>query len=151
MMASKLQDIMEDCGVRYRIGHVADSDYDLPSAKWFSKTFPKALLKFWRKNKLVKYDFRGRRYIFKWTLGVMDCDNAAAMAFSLAGVLNFKERKKNPLAVGEFWYVRGDGRGAHAINCALIQGRRLIFLEPQTCRQVKLSVEEIQSCYFYRF
>jgi hypothetical protein len=127
-----------------------DSYYELPTRKWFESTFPKALLKFWRKNKLVKYDYRLRRYRWKYAAETNDCGNASMGAVWFGAVHNWKANGKYQKAVGEFWYI--DRKiGAHAIVVALTNSRKISFMEPQTCKPVKLTPAEIESCYFYRF
>ena len=150
MIGSKVRDILEENGVRFRAGRMEDSYYDLPSRKWFEKTFPKALLKFWRKNKLVRYDFKYRRYRWKFVAESNDCGNAAKGAVWFGGVYNFRDKGEYQKAIGEFWYI--DKRiGAHAIVVALLDNRKLAFMEPQTCKPVKLTAKEIRSCYAYSF
>ena len=141
---------MEEQGIRFRAGHMGDQFYDLPSKTWFYKTFPKALKKFYKKNGLIKYNWKERRYKWRYTTDTNDCENAALGALFLASALNFRNKGKLQKAVGEFWYTREVG-GPHAINCAYLDTRELVFMEPQQLKIVKLTDKELKSCYFYRF
>lgn len=80
-----------------------------------------------------------------------DCDNWARAYAQLAQDCHAATagNDADALAVGEFWYVR-DAGGAHAIACAFVESG-LVWIEPQTGRDLLLSAAEFQSCTFVRF
>jgi hypothetical protein len=54
------------------------------------------------------------------------------------------------LALGPCWYVRADGKGAHAVIQALTERGR-VFIDPQTGRELDLAPVERQSAYVQLF
>jgi hypothetical protein len=120
---------------------MADAAYACPTEAWLSG-------KFWDW-------FHGMR----WNLGLNnwtrrnDCDNFArayAQAAADAHALTELGNEVEGLAVGEFYYFRAVDHGAHAIVVAVTENG-LRFIEPQNGQFIKLSEEEINSCFFARF
>lgn len=142
---------MGDCGAGPWDGSlVVDREYIHPTKDWFFGAFATAMQNNLRELGVADY-----------TAEENDCDDFAAIARAMAQVMNHRtaghERGK-ALAVGEFLYTIGGDTGdeakGHAINCAIIlkDGKPvLVFMEPQTGRQVYLTEKEIQSCNFFRF
>ena len=54
------------------------------------------------------------------------------------------------LAIGEVAYFSGGANG-HVINCAATEDKGLIFIDPQTLKQVKLTPLEKASVDYIRF
>lgn len=84
-----------------------------------------------------------------------DCNRFADFYANLAQAFFSLEMSRSgtpaqALALGPFWYVRGDGRGTHAIVQAVTERGR-IFIDPQTGREMKLSALEEQSGYVQLF
>lgn len=121
---------------------VLDTTYAIPKKDWFLVDFSMALS-----------DFRAtflNTYQKEWA----DCDNFSSMAFFLAQALNASTRGvKDQLSVFEFAYTRRDGEGHAIIGCIVWEEgeHRLVFMEPQTSKELKLNIEEIKSCRFCRF
>lgn len=117
-----------------------DATYNTPTKEWLLNTFYKAvsrMFKFvglptWRED---------------W-----DCDDFARLYATHAQILHARDTKSTAqgLAVGEFWY-KPDSGGGHAINIAVIGPSTIIFIEPQTGAELKLSSSEIKSAFFVRF
>ncbi len=101
--------------------------------------------------------FRGQ--LFK--LGIVnwderfDCNRIADFYSNLAqaffSIEMFHSRTPaQALALGPYWYVRADGKGAHAVIQALTERGR-VFIDPQTGRELELEPVEIQSAYVQMF
>ncbi len=148
MIAKELKAILKSNRVVCR-GRMHDTEYALPTRKWFTDAFPDELLKFYRKNKLVRYSWSKRSYSYRYVRLSNDCDDAARQAAVCAHMMNFKDGKKKSIAVGEFAYISSNG--PHSVICAVLRGGKLAFLEPQTWKPIRLIQMEIQSCSFYRF
>lgn len=88
--------------------------------------------------------------VTKWNQR-FDCNRFAELFTGVAQTMFFREsfHQRTPaqaLALGPFWYVRGDGRGAHAIIQVLTE-RGIIYLEPQTGEHVTLTPAERTSAF----
>jgi hypothetical protein len=86
--------------------------------------------------------------VTKWD-SRFDCNHFATYYAALAQTkfyaANFQSwTKAQSLAVGTFWYI--SRRGVHAIAFAVTE-RGLIFVEPQTGREVNLTQSERQSAF----
>ena len=143
MTAEQLQSFLEGRGIWTAKCLIADDLYSLPTREWFLGKFARAFGRLLWAAKLVA-----------WIQNRFDCDDFARLAAALAGILH-KLSSKQPtgLAVGEFWYQRAGGDN-HAIAVAIVEEAGdwdLVFMEPQTQRELKLTEEEIQSCIAYRF
>jgi hypothetical protein len=84
-----------------------------------------------------------------------DCNRIADFYSNLAqaffSVEMFHSRTPaQALALGPFWYVRADGKGAHAVIQALTERGR-VFIDPQTGRELDLKPDERQSAYVQLF
>ena len=126
--------------------YVADLDYAAPTRDWIIQKFYPW---FWQMRTALGLRAYNRRN---------DCDNfarAAAQAaedcHALTAETAAPSAKAEGLAVGEFFYVKGDGSGNHAICVAIVEGNALLFFEPQNGNELKLTSTEIQSCFFIRF
>lgn len=82
------------------------------------------------------------------------CKHFAGLFVEMAQVRYYNEAWKTDgpaaLAIGAVWYVRDNGRGPHAVVCALTERGR-IYIEPQSGECVKLSETEERSVYFRFF
>ena len=124
-----------DCSIR------SDARYMLPTEEWFVSKFPAFLRDF-------QFDLRQ----LSWAAEANDCDDFAKMAAAFAKLLHANTAGRAPvtsLAIGEFYYTKDSGE-FHAINFAIVRvaaGQyKILFLEPQSCKIIKLSKEEIASC-----
>ena len=95
-----------------------------------------------------------REGVVKWD-SRFDCNHFADTYAALAQLKFFSENFQSwnaaqTLAVGVVWYRRDDNNGGHAINCALTE-RGLVYIEPQTGAEVKLSPTEELSRFLVRF
>lgn len=124
---------------------VADAFYAHPSRAWVRGAFASAL-----KTLLDGLEAS------VWTDSSNDCDDFARLSAAFASCLHNRtvgHERNTGLALGEFWYVR-DAGGGHAINMAIVyqDGKpELMFFEPQTQQEVKLTEREVLSCVAYRF
>ena len=74
-----------------------------------------------------------------------DCDNFALAMMSIMRMFNAKRLSGAEFAVGYCSYTREDGV-YHAINFALVEDNKLVFIEPQSGELVNLTGKEIRSC-----
>jgi hypothetical protein len=141
MKATEIFSLLSNIGVATFDLVIADEEYSLPTRRWFLGTFAAALNR--------DLDLLG---VQTWKPELNDCDDFALLTTALARVCNaLSNPKQNALAVGMFCYMP-DGGGYHAINFAIVSEagqRKVLFLEPQTQQEVKLSEREISSCAFY--
>lgn len=85
-----------------------------------------------------------------------DCDDFASFYVSFAAVRFFTATWHTPLpaeslALGEYWYRPDNSTGAnHAIVTALTE-RGQIYIEPQSGRELNLTVSEKLSRYLVKF
>lgn len=84
-----------------------------------------------------------------------DCDDFARAGAFLAQTLHSRTSPDSNagLAIGEFWYKKDSGV-AHAINIIVVrdyENLQLLFLEPQTGKEIILTENEKNSCFFWRF
>ena len=130
-----------------------DRVYDRPAKDWFLRG---EFYKWFQKH--------------AWDLGltvymdeINDCDDMAAQFRLGAQILNskrvWKDRLKklfgrvpqpNPLAVGEIWYTKMGGV-KHACNAVFTDEQVLVFIEPQSMKEIHLSKFELESIRFARF
>lgn len=152
---TQLRTVLDEADIMpFAGGLIADASYVLPAENWVRTTFA-AAHQVWIKS--LGAD--------GWISETNDCDDHARGAAFFASLLHSKTPKapEAGLAFGEFWYVRADGAGAHAINAAVVPTPRspravagkspfgLLFYEPQTFRLVTLTKQEIASCTGYRW
>lgn len=107
---------------------------------------------------LARYyvDFRAELFrlgVLRWDRR-FDCNRFAEFYASLAQARFYRDTFQSALpaqslAIAPFWYLRADGKGAHAVVQALTERGRL-FIDPQTGHEVTLSVTESATGY-YRF
>ena len=122
---------------------VPDVHYFVPSKKWLLKTFYN-----WYQNQLFSMGLSYRKNF--------DCDKFARgyawLASVCLGAMYTNGIKSDGIAVGEVFYsIAGNRDRGHAINCAFIDNKKLVFIEPQTGKIVKLSKAEKDSIDFVRF
>ena len=84
-----------------------------------------------------------------------DCNRIADFYSNLAQAyfaleMFYSKSPAQALALGPFWYIRGDGKGCHAIVQVLTERGR-VFIDPQTGEEMKLSPAERQSGYVQIF
>ena len=118
-----------------------DVSYSVVNSAW--------LAGFWEDWKADLFD----KGVTKWE-GRFDCNKFAA-SFCAAAQLEFYRDKFHSwtagqaLAVGEVWYYAA-GRGPHAIVAAITE-RGVVYIEPQTGKELRLTQAEESSIYFKRF
>jgi hypothetical protein len=119
-----------------------DSSYAVVNSAWLPGFFER-----WKADLFAK-DVVG------WE-GRFDC-NKFASSYCAAAQLEFYRDKwgtRSPgqaLAVGEVWYQPDRSPTGHAIVTAITE-RGVLFIEPQTGREVRLSKAELASITFKRF
>jgi len=91
--------------------------------------------------------------ILKWDAR-FTCRHFASYYAALAQARYYREsfhefQPANSLAIGTFWYTRGDGEG-HAIVVALTERGRL-FIEPQSGKEVQLTPGEVGGAFLQTF
>ena len=134
-----------------RITMVSDAVYWCPTKMWLENT----LLPYCEKI----FNERGARYRSQY-----DCDDFSRDFLSIALDRFRQENVKlpiNSLCVAEAWYVTsyaefmrslGFPADDHAINFVVVSDdNEVVFIEPQTCKIIQLTEQEIQSIYFIRF
>ena len=115
-----------------------DRDYLCPTRRWLLGQVYDSFAGF-----LGTY---GQRYERQF-----DCDDFAR-TFAVWAVLENAQRTKDAegIAVGELFYRRRDG-GGHAINVAVLEDKKTLYIEPQTGRPIRLNKDEVGSIWFVRF
>ncbi len=119
-----------------------DSNYAVPTLSWVKGAFSKD----WR-------DFVGMLKVADYAPSANDCDDFARLAATLAQVCHHRT-KGHPtdtgLAFGEIWYQ--SPQGLHAINVFVFgKDLELGFYEPQACKVVTLTEQEMKSICYARF
>ncbi len=119
-----------------------DNEYSLPARAWITGQFSEDLA--------INLDNTGTH---TYVPESNDCDKFSRFAWALAGLANAESQKGRGLAFGMFSYKRDlDGLG-HCINFAVCRDPmgdlELVFLEPQTGLEVKLSKTEMLNCGTY--
>lgn len=75
-----------------------------------------------------------------------DCDNFAAVFWTMAQCGHARAMtKKQGIAIGMFGYQPDGAAAGHAINVA-VTDKGVIFVEPQSCKEVFLTKTEALSC-----
>lgn len=122
-----------------------DDPYAVVESRWLQEFYTKWNDELWKKD-LVKWDPR------------FDCNRYASHYVASAQLEFYRKRwgtneTAQALAIGEIWYRperQTDGGSAHAIVAAITE-KGLIFIEPQTGKEVYLSEKEIGSIYLKKF
>lgn len=116
-----------------------DTRLALVTRKWFLGTFARSCRTFFRQLSVAGYVAE------EW-----DCENFALSAMFWAHIAHAKMKGGTGagIAVGRWHYFTRKQRMPHAISVAVTPGRKLIWMEPQTQTEAKLTTEEIRSCYF---
>lgn len=99
-------------------------------------------------------DVLSRQGLVKWD-GRFDCNHFAALYISLAQssytVAAWQsETKAQTLALAEIWYRPGAGAAGHAVVAAATE-RGLLFIEPQTGREIQLTAAERGTIYLCKW
>jgi hypothetical protein len=123
---------------------LSNPSYTIPEREWVTGPFATAF-RDWAASQGLRYQKDEE-----------DCKTFTRAAAFYAEVLHAKDPAAQPgtaIAVGEFWYI--SPQGGHAVNVVLIQDAspqkyRLMFFEPQTQLEVKLTQQEIESCIMCR-
>lgn len=81
-----------------------------------------------------------------------DCNRFSLMYLSLCQTCHAQSDgvEIEGIAVGIATYVKDTGVG-HAINCAIVENNKLVFIEPQTGYEIELSKTERDSLWFILF
>jgi hypothetical protein len=140
----QLCNFLSERGIDRDVVMVRDARYVFPAKWWLFGKFADDL-----------GEMRLQFGLEKWRPEDGDCDDFAELACFYARFLH--RRTWNPgeeraaIAFGEFDYCReGLVQNGHAINCAIVfenGAPRLVFMEPQSGKEVDLSQEEICSCF----
>lgn len=102
-------------------------------------------------------DFRAELFrlgVVRWNER-FDCGRFAELYTSLAQAKFYLESfhsrtTAKALAIGPYWYVRGDGKGTHAVVQALTERGRM-FIDPQTGAEIQLTPRESATAYYQFF
>ena len=121
--------------------YFGDETYAEVNSRWLERFYPEFRAELFRLG-VVRWDAR------------FDCNRFAEFYTSFAQARFYREMFQSriaaqALAMSPFWYVRADGKGAHAIVQALTERGRM-FIDPQTGREVQLTPIESATAY-YRF
>ena len=132
--ASELRKVFADVPVVI----IPDRNYHCPSKRW--------VLGVVYDNFAGYLGQRGQSYERRF-----DCDDHARM-FAVWAVLEYIKEIREPegVAVGELFYRRRDGVG-HAINVAVLDNKKVTYIEPQLGRTIRLNQDEKKSIWFVRF
>ena len=142
---SQLAQQLEAAGVQSFNWSLADRAYALPTRQFLTGAFSAAL-----------WSFLAFFQVLGWTEEANDCDDVAHLSAAFAQILHFLTPGRPPqsaLAVGEFWFMKDNGGGGHAINvaCCGPDPEHVVFYEPQTRQIVFLSPTEKASASLVRF
>ena len=121
---------------------LSDRTYFAPSTSWLTETYHP-----WYRATLRAMGLGEWKENF-------DCDDFSLGYHWLANVCHAQTEYGNTQgpAIGEVsYYIAGNGRRPHAINCAFIDEGRLVFIEPQQPVIIKLTPVEKASISFVRF
>jgi len=121
---------------------LADDSYMVPAIQWLTAEFHP-----WYQSVIDAIKLPA------WKSNRWDCDDFAAGYRWLAQIAHARHGDADAgIAVAECWYwVGGLAEGAHAINCAVVDGGRLVYIEPQGCRLLELTPVELATIHFVRF
>ena len=142
-----IYDYLFDNRIVTYIKTISDDEYVVVDYVWLKKiTDTDEFYRFLQSLKMTHY-----------IENVNDCDDFSK-AFYVFARSKFKSEitnKKSP-TIGEFFYFKNGDQSSmgHALNIIIVKkGEKLdlVFYEPQLCRIVKLSIEEINSGFFYAF
>jgi hypothetical protein len=145
MPAADIARIFSDFRAYPKLGErlqIADESYVVPALQWLLADFHP-----WYGSVLKAIRLP------KWMSNRWDCDDFAAGYRWLAQVAHARNGKTDAgIAVAECWYWRaGIADRAHAINCAIVDDGRLVYIEPQGCRLLELTPVELATIHFVRF
>jgi hypothetical protein len=112
-----------------------DEDYNCPTREWVQNEFSTA---YWNNLKSLGLE----NYVSEGN----DCDDFARLAWAMASVCNARTQPRKGITFGIFCYVTREDVG-HAINVFVTGDGHVRFWEPQTCREVALTPDEISSCF----
>lgn len=120
---------------------VGDSTYAIPDIDWLLKDYYKKYKEFMVSNNL---------YAWKENF---DCNRFAAIYMCYLQALHSYETQNEAqsITVGEMWYMSKTEGGPHAINIAMVNDNKIIYIEPQNGRRLYLSKKEKSSAWFIRF
>lgn len=136
-----LQATVLRAGLLHALAPLADASYALPKLGYllgpYASWFREAL------GKLGAADYMPESG---------DCDDFADLYATLARIAHRRTSgsKGTALAIGVLYYTQDKG-GGHAINAAVTPDFGLVFIEPQTGKQVFLSPTELKSATHLRF
>lgn len=138
---------VEDITYKYlRVPHskiyASDADYSIPTKGWVTRNFKKYFKKKMRSDPTLGMIWKEKH----------DCDNFATAYRMYMQALHSKQPGKSgeSIAVAEMWFMQ-DGVGGHAINMVIVDDYQVIFIEPQTGDEIKLSNKEKKTCWFVRY
>lgn len=117
---------------------LSDQTYAEVNSLWLHEFYPRFRAELFRQG-VVHWDDR------------FNCKHFAGFYTEMAQSRYFAETfhrtaPARTLALGQIWYIRDNGQGAHAIVVAFTERGRL-YIEPQTGQEVRLSVKEQASIY----
>lgn len=144
------EEIRKACRLKRQKVHVSipDASYVTPNKRWVKQNFYN-----WYKTTLEGWD------IYRWKQS-HDCDNKAGLFKELADVCygthtkNVSKKGAESLAISDFWYIPEGSTTGHCINMVISgaeEGCEVWWIEPQTGKEVKLSLKEKRSVWEIRF
>lgn len=137
---NELKDILNKNNIPIKDIAIADNEYNIPKKEWILTTYKNGFFKFLEYLEVHKYKA-------SW-----DCDDFSRMYAAYGQILHARTTKKKfeGIAIGEIWY-KIDNTENHAINIAILENKDVIFIEPQSGEELKLSKTKKSSIYFIRF
>jgi len=119
---------------------VADKDYSVLSKFWLMRGYYNYYIKVLNGLKISGWEEK------------FDCDNFAGLYKEVLSACHRVSTmsKSEGVAIGVVWY-KTDSGGGHAINTAIVDDDRVIFIEPQTGLEKTLSDTELNNIFFVLF
>ena len=141
--AGELLAVLGEAGIRMNI-QISDSNYGVPTSKYLTEDFSK-----FYEAKLQEMGLN------EWNPS-WDCDDFAQQFHVMARWAHFATQKSmaESLSVGVIYFE--NDQGGHAINIAVVDNNKVIFIEPQTAAHgnnpvIELTQKQIESIWFVLF
>lgn len=139
MTSAEIRSQVLEAGFKNACIFITDADYARPTTNFLTGKFYN-----FYKNWLSEHNID--TWQAKW-----DCDNFSSTYYTFTQICHANAgRNEQGISVGEFFYKIGGNGTGHAINIAVTE-KGVIFIEPQTGKEVGLSEEEMLSCPLVRF
>lgn len=130
--SSFIRSILINIGVNSNSITSLDGKYSIPTMDWVLDTS-------------FSLSSQINNILGEWVEESRDCDDFALSTMSLMRLFHSYKNPKSSLSVGYFQYTQDTG-GVHAINVAIVENSEVLFFEPQSGRQLRLTTKEIKSC-----